>query len=158
MAPQEPLAQSLSALSQFFVGDKTMHETLDRVTQLAAEALPAAVAYAGHVIANGNTLGVIIHGPSILADAHVRLSDTDPSTPAGMLLPDIGIRTLRGVHAGHLARHADGKSPLRGRTVVDHVAQGPGVPALRVARRGGADHAAALRRALPRARPCSPRS
>ena len=40
MAPQEPLAQSLSALSRFFVGDGTLHETLTRVAHHAEEALP----------------------------------------------------------------------------------------------------------------------
>lgn len=42
MAPQEPLARSLSALSRFFVGDGTMHETLTRVAGYAEEAVPAA--------------------------------------------------------------------------------------------------------------------
>ena len=42
MAPQEPLAQSLSALSRFFVGDGTLHETLSRVAHYAEQALPAA--------------------------------------------------------------------------------------------------------------------
>jgi GAF domain-containing protein len=42
MAPQEPLARSLSALSQFFVGDGTLHETLTRVAGYAEEAVPAA--------------------------------------------------------------------------------------------------------------------
>jgi GAF domain-containing protein len=42
MAPQEPLARSLSALSRFFVGDGTMHETLSRVAHYAEQALPAA--------------------------------------------------------------------------------------------------------------------
>ena len=43
MASQEPLARSLSALSHFFVGDGTMHETLTRVSQYAEEAVPPAV-------------------------------------------------------------------------------------------------------------------
>jgi GAF domain-containing protein len=42
VAPQEPLAQSLSALSRFFVGDGTLHETLSRVAHYAEQALPAA--------------------------------------------------------------------------------------------------------------------
>jgi GAF domain-containing protein len=42
VAPQEPLAQSLSALSRFFVGDGTLHETLTRVTHYAEQAVPAA--------------------------------------------------------------------------------------------------------------------
>ena len=42
MAPQEPLAQSLSALARFFVGDGTMQETLTRVAHFAEQALPAA--------------------------------------------------------------------------------------------------------------------
>jgi GAF domain-containing protein len=42
MAPQDPLARSLSALSRFFVGDGTLHETLSRVAVYAAEAVPAA--------------------------------------------------------------------------------------------------------------------
>jgi GAF domain-containing protein len=42
MAPQEPLARSLSALSRFFVGDGTLHETLTRVAGYAEEAVPAA--------------------------------------------------------------------------------------------------------------------
>ena len=41
MAPQEPLAQSLAALSRFFVGEGTMHETLTRVAQYAEQAVPA---------------------------------------------------------------------------------------------------------------------
>lgn len=41
MAPQEPLAQSLSALSRFFVGDGTMQETLMRVAHFAEQAVPA---------------------------------------------------------------------------------------------------------------------
>lgn len=42
MAPQDPLARSLSALSRFFVGDGTLHETLSRVAGYAEEAVPAA--------------------------------------------------------------------------------------------------------------------
>ena len=42
MAPQEPLAQSLSALSRFFVGDGTLQETLHRVARYAEEAVPGA--------------------------------------------------------------------------------------------------------------------
>jgi GAF domain-containing protein len=42
MAPHDPLAQSLSALSRFFVGDGTLHETLTRVAHYAEQALPAA--------------------------------------------------------------------------------------------------------------------
>jgi GAF domain-containing protein len=42
MAPQEPLARSLSALSHFFVGDGTLQETLSRVAHYAEEAVPAA--------------------------------------------------------------------------------------------------------------------
>lgn len=42
MASQEPLARSLSALSQFFVGEGTLHETLTSVAGYAEEALPAA--------------------------------------------------------------------------------------------------------------------
>jgi GAF domain-containing protein len=42
MAPQEPLARSLSALSRFFVGDGTLHETLTKVAQYAEQAVPAA--------------------------------------------------------------------------------------------------------------------
>jgi GAF domain-containing protein len=42
MAPQDPLAQSLSALSRFFVGDGTLHETLTRVAHYAEQAVPAA--------------------------------------------------------------------------------------------------------------------
>ena len=41
MAPQDPLAQSLSALSRFFVGDGTLHETLSRVAHYAEQAMPA---------------------------------------------------------------------------------------------------------------------
>lgn len=43
MAPQEPLARSLSALSHFFVGDGTMRETLTKVAKYAEEAVPPAV-------------------------------------------------------------------------------------------------------------------
>ena len=42
MAPQEPLARSLSALSRFFVGDGTLQDTLQRVATYAEEAVPAA--------------------------------------------------------------------------------------------------------------------
>lgn len=41
MTPQDPLAQSLAALSRFFVGEGTMHETLTRVAQYAVQAVPA---------------------------------------------------------------------------------------------------------------------
>ena len=46
MPDEASLEGGFAALSQFFVGDKTMHETLDRVAQLATEALPTVVAYA----------------------------------------------------------------------------------------------------------------
>src|SRR5215218_3063559 len=42
MAPQDPLSRSLSALSRFFVGDGTLHETLSRVSHFAVDAVPAA--------------------------------------------------------------------------------------------------------------------
>jgi GAF domain-containing protein len=42
MAPQDPLARSLAAMSRFFVGEGTLHETLTRVAQFAEEAVPAA--------------------------------------------------------------------------------------------------------------------
>ncbi|HWI04196.1 MAG TPA: GAF and ANTAR domain-containing protein [Acidimicrobiales bacterium] len=42
MAPQEPLARSLSALSRFFVGDGTLQDTLHRVSEYAVQAVPAA--------------------------------------------------------------------------------------------------------------------
>ncbi len=42
MAPQEPLSQSLSALSRFFVGDGTLQDTLHRVAHHAEEAVPGA--------------------------------------------------------------------------------------------------------------------
>ena len=41
IAPHEPLARSLSALSRFFVGDGTLQDTLARVAEHAQEALPA---------------------------------------------------------------------------------------------------------------------
>lgn len=37
-----PLSDSLAALSRFFVGDSTVHETLTKVTELTQRALPAA--------------------------------------------------------------------------------------------------------------------
>ena len=42
MPSQEPITQSLAALSRFFVGEGTMKETLDRVAHLAQQAVPAA--------------------------------------------------------------------------------------------------------------------
>ena len=42
MAPQEPLERSLAALSRFFVGDGTLHDTLQRVAEYAEQAVPAA--------------------------------------------------------------------------------------------------------------------
>ena len=42
MPPQEPITEGLSALSRFFVGDGTLGETLDRVANLAQEAVPPA--------------------------------------------------------------------------------------------------------------------
>jgi len=41
MTPQESLAQSLAALSRFFVGDGTLQETLTRVAEYAEQAVPA---------------------------------------------------------------------------------------------------------------------
>ena len=41
MPSEDPLARSLAALSRFFVGDGTLKETLDRVANLAQEAVPA---------------------------------------------------------------------------------------------------------------------
>src|SRR5690349_22392141 len=40
--PDSPLAESLAALSRFFVGDSTVQETLDRVADLTLEAVPSA--------------------------------------------------------------------------------------------------------------------
>ena len=42
MPTQEPLNESLAAMSRFFVGEGTLKETLDRVAHLAAQAVPAA--------------------------------------------------------------------------------------------------------------------
>ena len=42
MASQEPLERSLAALSRFFVGDGTLHDTLQRVAEYAEQAVPAA--------------------------------------------------------------------------------------------------------------------
>jgi GAF domain-containing protein len=42
MPPEDPLARSLAALSNFFVGDGTLKDTLQRVAQLAEEAVPSA--------------------------------------------------------------------------------------------------------------------
>jgi len=42
MPSEDPLARSLAALSNFFVGESTLKETLDRVAHLAQEALSAA--------------------------------------------------------------------------------------------------------------------
>ena len=42
MRGREPLAQSLVALSRYFVGDGTPKETLDRVARLAVDAVPTA--------------------------------------------------------------------------------------------------------------------
>ena len=42
MPSEDPLARSLAALSNFFVGESTLKETLDRVAHLAQEALPDA--------------------------------------------------------------------------------------------------------------------
>ena len=42
MPSQQPLTESLAALSRFFVGDGTVKETLDRVAHLAQEAVPGA--------------------------------------------------------------------------------------------------------------------
>lgn len=40
--PEDHLAQSVAALSRFFVGDGTLQETLQRVAELAQEAIPGA--------------------------------------------------------------------------------------------------------------------
>jgi GAF domain-containing protein len=42
MPTEDPVAQSLAALSRFFVGAGTVHETLDRVAHLAEKAVPDA--------------------------------------------------------------------------------------------------------------------
>ena len=42
VAARSPLGESLAALSRFFVGDGTLQETLDRVSQLTTEAVPPA--------------------------------------------------------------------------------------------------------------------
>ncbi len=42
MSADDPLAESLSALSTFFVGDGTIEETLHRVATMAKEAVPGA--------------------------------------------------------------------------------------------------------------------
>ena len=42
MSEESAFEKSLSALSQFFVGDRTMLETLERVAEMATVALPAA--------------------------------------------------------------------------------------------------------------------
>jgi GAF domain-containing protein len=55
MAPQEPLARSLSALSRFFVGDGTLHETLSRVAQYAEKAVPAAAMTGLTMLVDGRT-------------------------------------------------------------------------------------------------------
>ena len=41
-ALHSPLGEGLAALSRFFVGDGTLHETLRRVSELTTEAVPAA--------------------------------------------------------------------------------------------------------------------
>jgi GAF domain-containing protein len=46
MSDDSPLRESLAALSQFFVGDRTMEESLHRVAEMTKEAVPAA-AYVG---------------------------------------------------------------------------------------------------------------
>jgi GAF domain-containing protein len=46
MAPDDLLASSLSALSSFFVGDASMHDTLERVSELARDSV-AAVDFVG---------------------------------------------------------------------------------------------------------------
>jgi GAF domain-containing protein len=52
--PQEgAFGDSLSALSQFFVGDKTMQQTLDRVAEVTTVALPAAEFVGITMTANG---------------------------------------------------------------------------------------------------------
>jgi GAF domain-containing protein len=55
MPTQEPLNESLAALSRFFVGDGTLKETLDRVAQLAEEAVPAADFAAMTMLVDGRT-------------------------------------------------------------------------------------------------------
>ena len=42
MPPQEPLARSFFALSRYFVGNRTLQETLTHVARCAEEAVPAA--------------------------------------------------------------------------------------------------------------------
>ena len=42
MAEQSSFERSLTALSQYFVGDQSLQETLTRVVELAADAMPAA--------------------------------------------------------------------------------------------------------------------
>jgi GAF domain-containing protein len=42
MSDDSPLRESLAALSQFFIGDRTMEESLHRVAEMTAEAVPEA--------------------------------------------------------------------------------------------------------------------
>ncbi len=55
MPTQEPLDEGLAALSRFFVGDGTLKETLDRVAQLAQQAVPAAEFTAISMLVEGRT-------------------------------------------------------------------------------------------------------
>jgi GAF domain-containing protein len=55
MAFPEPLAQSITALSRFFVGDGTLQETLDRVAHLAQQAVPDAGMTAITMLVEGRT-------------------------------------------------------------------------------------------------------
>jgi GAF domain-containing protein len=43
MSEESPLRESLAALSQFFIGDRTMEESLHRVAEMTKEAVPSAV-------------------------------------------------------------------------------------------------------------------
>ena len=55
MPTREPLKESLAALSRFFVGDGTLKDTLDRVAQLAQEAVPAAAITGMTMLVEGRT-------------------------------------------------------------------------------------------------------
>jgi GAF domain-containing protein len=64
MAPQEPLARSLSALSRFFVGEGTLQETLQRVAGYATEAVPAAAMTGITMLVEGRARTAVFTDPT----------------------------------------------------------------------------------------------
>ncbi len=64
MEQEQAFADSLNALSKFFVGDKTLQQTLDRVTEVSTVALPKAEFVGITMMANGRPQTTLFTDPS----------------------------------------------------------------------------------------------